>query len=801
MDPIRLYAEFKDDNGLEYRLNIHQAGWQVSPFEFNLGADGFTLQYSGDNENRMQPIIGSELTFTLIENDAQHTSFIQQLASSEDAEFTISVWKGWGFGILQNLFWTGVLLSEQISLMDEAYPIQNTFNAVDELGNLANTLYTNSGTAYTGRDNIANHILKCLLKTRALHVYDSTDVLFKYANNFYPTTSFASTNALVESRVNHSAFYNQNENGTSQFFSAFKVLEDLSITFNSRVFFAEGVFYFVPIGAVTDDSNIAFYSVTKGGTVSSSTTTQDVNLEVGQDVFKLVGGSSTFLPPLQKVQRIWETNANLPVLFQFAQFLNPVGLFSELIGTEITDNNLVYEEDTVLRLQFQYRHSYPGGGTFSPGEDICGRLVLRLQIQCGTLFLANSVTFGPDVMLYGNYQNTVSIDTLNISNPAWAASGYFYIAMTPDPMCFDRNSGAIYLDDSFFSNVLEVPGGNENLSIDLPVLPSQQVSLSITGEILAYNFEGAAITDINGSTAYGKLSNIAMFVMTGEATNGDQVIYEANTGSNGQLTIEQPTVQIGSGTFDNHKNIYDNFTPGEVIDEWSGILYPNADTGIHSLGVQEIIAGQNNSTIVKRGGYYKRFISPLNTLEIESRFYLPFQTSFIARPIEGEFEAWQLDDNDEDVVTPEPDVIDTNDPQDDSEPVYDIRNTYVTNAGNIAPNVLQRFIQQPVTSVTNRLSSSYTVSATDYMVMNTWTGANGSSLLYLPSVTNNEGRTVQFHSDGTIAANKFISLRPNPSDSGVTIDGGLSYSFDRSYDGITILCHNSNWFIIQKKEK
>ncbi len=800
MDPIRLYAEFKDDNGLEYRLNIHQAGWQVSPFEFNLGADGFTLQYSGDNENRMQPIIGSELTFTLIENAAQHTTFIQQLANSEDAEFTVSVWKGWGLGILQNLFWTGVLLSEQISLMDEAYPIQNTFNAVDELGNLANTLYTNSGTAYTGRDNIAQHIYKCLLKTRALHVYDSTDVLFKYANNFYPTTDFESTNALVESRVNHSAFYNQNDNGTPEFFSSFKVLEDLAITFNSRVFFAEGVFYFVPIGAVTDDSNIAFYSVTKGGTVSASTTTQDVNLEVGQDVIKLRGGSTTFLPPLQKVRRIWETNANFPALFQFAQFLNSQGLYSQLIGTEITDDNLLYEADTVLRLQFRYNHSYSGTGSFTD-EDIVGRLVLRLRIECGSLFYANTVTFGPNTINYGNFQDSYTVEQVSFSAPAWSGSGYFYIPITQNFQYIDRNTGQVFFNQALPSNVINIAAYGQPLLIDLDALPSQQTGLSLTAAVLAFDHSGAPISDINGVNAYGKLSTIAIWAMTGEATNGDQVIYEANTGSNGQLTIEQPTVQIGSGTFDNHKNIYDNTTPGEVINEWSGILYPNADTGIHSLGVQEIIAGQNNSTLIKRGGFYKRFVSPLNTLEIESGFYLPFQTSFIARPIEGEFEAWQLDDNDEDVSTPEPRIIDTYDPQDESDPVYDIRNIFEPDAGNIAPNVFRRFLQQPVTSVTNRLSSSYTVSATDYMVMNTWTGANGSSLLYLPSVTNNEGRTVQFHSDGTIAANKFISLRPNPSDSGVTIDGGLSYSFNRAYDGITILCHNSNWFIIQKKEK
>ena len=59
-DPIRLFAEFTDQLGTDYKLNIHQDGYGGSAFEFNLGADGFVLRYSGDNENRMQPIIGSE---------------------------------------------------------------------------------------------------------------------------------------------------------------------------------------------------------------------------------------------------------------------------------------------------------------------------------------------------------------------------------------------------------------------------------------------------------------------------------------------------------------------------------------------------------------------------------------------------------------------------------------------------------------------------------------------------------------------------------------------------------------------
>ncbi len=108
-DPIRLFAEFKDDLGNDYRLNIHQAGWQVTPFEFNVYADGFTLRYTGDNENRMQAVIGSEVTFTLVENDAQHSLFITALATSQDAEFTLSIYKD--PDNTNTLFLTAVILS------------------------------------------------------------------------------------------------------------------------------------------------------------------------------------------------------------------------------------------------------------------------------------------------------------------------------------------------------------------------------------------------------------------------------------------------------------------------------------------------------------------------------------------------------------------------------------------------------------------------------------------------------------------------------------------------------------------
>lgn len=798
-DAIRLFAEFTDDLGNDYRLNIHQNGWQVTPFEFNLGGDGFTLRYSGDNENRMQPIIGSELTFTLTENDAQHTLFIEALATSQDAEFTVSVYKDPDGA--NTLFWVGVMLSEQIELMDEAYPIQNTFNAVDELGNLANTLYNNNGVAFPGRDNIAQHLYKCILKTRALHIYDSTDVLIRYANNFYPTTDFLSVNALIESEVNHSAYYNQNEQSTPEFYTVFAVLEDLATTFNARVFFADGVFNFIPIGALIDDEELDLFTITKAGTVSASATAISTELIVQTDVIKLRGGSQTFLAPLNDVRRTWVTNANLPVLFDTAQFLQPLS-GQIAMGTVISDASLLYEADTELRLQFQFEYNYSGGGSFT-GQDVPGRIALRFLIECGGLYYVNALTFGPGSFSSANWQDAYTLTNMNFSAPAWSASpGYFYIPVTPQWSYIDRNTGQIVSPQAFSlgGNTIHVLSNNQPLIIDLEAISTEQTGLEVSAIAVGYSHNGTIITDITGSGAYGKLSNTRVFVMNGEATNGDEIIYNANTANAGQISFEQ-TALIGSSTFNTHKNIFDNGEPGEVIDEWGGLLYPTEDAAIHTLGVKEILAGQNNSTPVKRGSFFSAFVSPFNTLNFDSDRYLPFETSFTARSVECDYEAFKLILDNADIVTPQPEIIDTHEPQDDSEPVYDLRNSYSNDAGNLAPNIFQRFIQQPVTEIENRNGASYDVRTTDYMIMNVWAGPNGSSAVYLPSVTGNEGRSIQFHSDSTISANTYVSLRPSLSDSGVTIDGASSYNFNRAYDGITILCHDSNWFIIQKKEK
>jgi hypothetical protein len=105
---------------------------------------------------------------------------------------------------------------------------------------------------------------------------------------------------------------------------------------------------------------------------------------------------------------------------------------------------------------------------------------------------------------------------------------------------------------------------------------------------------------------------------------------------------------------------------------------------------------------------------------------------------------------------------------------------------------------QEITDITNSAGSTYNVGDTEYMMFNTWTGGNGTATINLPRAGDNEGRLLRFKSDGTISSNKSIALTPSSPD---TIDGDPEFIFNRDYDGVMLLAHNSNWFIIQRKAK
>jgi hypothetical protein len=100
-----------------------------------------------------------------------------------------------------------------------------------------------------------------------------------------------------------------------------------------------------------------------------------------------------------------------------------------------------------------------------------------------------------------------------------------------------------------------------------------------------------------------------------------------------------------------------------------------------------------------------------------------------------------------------------------------------------------------VNGITGSPGGSSDVDAENYMNFLSYSGANGNHTINLP--TPSDGVFLRFKTDNTILSNKTITL-----DAGTdTIDGENTYVMDRSYDGISLMAYNGDWYIIQKKEK
>ena len=154
-------------------------------------------------------------------------------------------------------------------------------------------------------------------------------------------------------------------------------------------------------------------------------------------------------------------------------------------------------------------------------------------------------------------------------------------------------------------------------------------------------------------------------------------------------------------------------------------------------------------------------------------------------------------------------------------PVVDVESDnpqadYGASTGNVANKLatdLERIttgqgtVIQQVIRVDHSSGSTYTVDVDDtngFMYMSRWVDtANGTGTIYLPKVADNEGRMLRFKSDSSITANDYyvISVDSAEFTNGVRIDGQQSFTMNRSYDGIAVLCFNDQWYVIQRKAK
>jgi len=103
---LRLFSEFKSSNGKQYKIEIHQTGFVGTTTSFNVAEDGFKLEYSGETDDIVSPIIGSKCVVSAYNNVGAFDTFLHNVLVRQDDQFFMKILLHDGVGH-NDTFWCG----------------------------------------------------------------------------------------------------------------------------------------------------------------------------------------------------------------------------------------------------------------------------------------------------------------------------------------------------------------------------------------------------------------------------------------------------------------------------------------------------------------------------------------------------------------------------------------------------------------------------------------------------------------------------------------------------------------------
>jgi hypothetical protein len=613
MATIRFYGEFKDEVGDVWRINLHDTSYSGSAAEVTLGAEGFALTYSGNNEDRHQPIIASSLEFTVLNDGGTFDTFLNSvLPAAEEGRMQVEVRKD--PDNVNSLYWAGILAAEQVEQDDAPAPNPVRMTATDDLGNLQRLLFDQ--TDGSGANEIrtpVEHMLQILNQMRTENLWGATDGFFRYVNDV-EMNGYTGTDWLDDVQLDNPFIFDDNEiYEGSRGYNSYEILESIARSLNARVFQANGYWWFMPVNcylraANSDDWTADIVQLDKSGTAAALTTGETAELQNGYvnetdaDFVKMAGGIITYLPPLKRVRRTRDYFGNQLAVTQYSQAIT-------------TGDNIVYNDTD---------RTYISGLAFS----ISGGCQIALDPA--------SVSNIPINNAFLQLQLTIKCGTLYFTNTGWGlTTGEYVLSIAQFNQSQGFNAGLPW-------------------SVATDDLPSQQVGLDVTIQLRIISALG---TDITSNYVGDYLFLSSGIQLTGDqGLLGDEILFEAETSDDNRIEINQGKVLHGDpeGTILGaaYPIPYGNFTLSGY-----GNTYTSSQTStavsLHRLGVAEAMALGQFPTQIRKGRLFGRRFELWQTIKEGSEYFAPFEFNVVMNTRESDVQRWLLNFDDTNVTSSE----------------------------------------------------------------------------------------------------------------------------------------------------
>ena len=363
---LRLYSEFHSSTDKLFKVEIHDSSFAGTAQDFVVASDGFTLNYSGETDDIVSPIISSNCTVSAYNQDAFFDNFITDLKQYQENRFTLKVVKAdiqevidyvarviadggtieaekclrdaildLGVTLTYSNYWAGIIMQDLVTVEDTHKPYIFSITAVDGIGHLANKPY----------ESISNVTIESFIESavNAIDIsflYSATDTYYGTVVNVWDTqqTYSATTDVTTLTRFNTLVYSEKEEDGTITYSSYFDILKELCIAFGARFYQKDGAYYFEQYMERKDATRYlsSYYKAgTKIGTVLVS---DDVTLDgtTGGGA-RLAGNQFNFLPALKKVQVSYNQERSNNLLANRLTYTGATG--RQDLGFVVDDNN------------------------------------------------------------------------------------------------------------------------------------------------------------------------------------------------------------------------------------------------------------------------------------------------------------------------------------------------------------------------------------------------------------------------------------------------------------------------------
>lgn len=673
----RLQSKFLSDRGTYYRVTIIDTDSSSSTV-YNISAndDGFKLTYETNDNDRFTGLIPSkcEFTFLLNENSANVLGIVGSIRTSPYKRWQMLIATSTD-DVTYSRHWVGNLLNEINPEDDVSLPRKITLTAICGLAALENIPFNNN-IAYSFETQL----------TCYRYIYNTLVNQIDTENNWSTNSRFirvmvdwtnrsgtvgilrdVGTDPLNCAAFKSSAYAPIDDNGIRQPKTSFKLLNDICKLFGARMFLAQGIWHFVQVNTYeqmnTSDQFFRDYKKgNNGGNITAPDFTGSTNLnktEDGTNIQRLAGNTFDYLSKLKQSRTTYDILDSYDLV--------PLSLTTEGSNKTAANNALVAW------------NGYHNGVGFRTNGDIYGISFGNAVDEYASYNLGDVAPTTSQTMKFKRKFGRAVDETAGAwgitTNTAILFFHRFKLAGTSGTDYYARSTQLVdgLAEWTTAQHFAQAPSYNGSYSLAADTaggyfnpLPQNTFTLEFNVDTFPesgtlffecyaeawYNFganDPTTGTKINvSSTEASKLYIYA----AAEGSNHQEIkIYVNNEAASKQLftasqdiangeTYDVGELFIGSGPNNQAQGCLYTFngTSFDTGNNQSWVAYGGTGgTGINKLLLREILNGQSDGASVfngtlkilsqNSGGTGYKFN---NGITIDSKFYIPYQTTFIA---------------------------------------------------------------------------------------------------------------------------------------------------------------------------